>query len=305
MWQYLELLADILDNGTVKTDRTGVGTKSVFGRQLRFDLSAGFPLVTTKRVYTKGIVTELLWFISGSTNIRYLAQNNVNIWNEWPLNHLLSNFGTDRGSLSPDEWQHCLALYTDLIREDEDFAKKWGELGPVYGYQWRHWQVPGGSEIDQLDNVLREIKNNPSSRRLIVMTWNPADIEKMKVSGLPPCHMCFQFDITEERLSCQMYIRSWDVFLGGPFNIASYALLTLMVAHVTGLNPGDLVITSGDTHLYLNHLEKARRQLTRTLRELPTLRFTRQVTSLYDFKPGDIEITGYDPHPAIKAEIAI
>ncbi len=264
MRQYLDLLHHVLENGTRKSDRTGTGTLSVFGYQMRFDLGVGFPLLTTKKLHTRSIIHELLWFLRGETNIRYLKENKVSIWDEWA---------------------------------DEN-----GELGPVYGHQWRSWPTPDGRRIDQISQVVEQIKRNPDSRRLIVSAWNVAEIEHM---ALPPCHLLFQFYVADGKLSCQLYQRSADIFLGVPFNIASYALLTLMVAQVTGLKPGDFVHTLGDTHLYLNHLEQAKLQLTRTPKPLPTMRLNLGQTSLFDFVYEDFELLNYDPHPAIKAPVAI
>ena len=264
MRSYLDLMRHVLEHGTRKSDRTGTGTLSVFGAQLRFDLNAGFPLLTTKKVHLKSIVHELLWFLKGETNVRYLKENGVSIWDEW--------------------------------------AKADGELGPVYGYQWRSWPAPDGRHIDQIAEVLAQIRANPDSRRLIVSAWNVADIPRM---ALAPCHAFFQFYVADGRLSCQMYQRSADVFLGVPFNIASYALLTLMVAQVTGLKPGELVHTLGDAHLYLNHLDQAREQLTRSPRPLPVLRLNPAVRELFAFRYEDFTLEAYDPHPAISAPIAV
>jgi len=264
MQAYLDLVRDILETGTEKRDRTGTGTLSVFGRQLRFDLAEGFPLVTTKRIHLKSVVHELLWFLAGDTNIAYLNDHGVTIWDEW--------------------------------------ADERGELGPVYGRQWRSWAAPDGRVIDQMAEVVAAIRKNPDSRRLIVSAWNPADVPAM---ALPPCHLLFQFYVADGRLSCQMYQRSADVFLGVPFNIASYALLTQMVAHVTGLVPGDFVHAFGDTHLYLNHLDQARLQLTREPRPLPKVVLNPDVTDLFSFRFEDIQVEGYDPHPAIKAKVAV
>ena len=261
---YLDLLRHVQDHGVRKDDRTGTGTLSVFGYQMRFDLGERFPLLTTKKVHLKSVIHELLWFLQGSTNVGYLRANGVTIWDEWA--------GAD------------------------------GELGPVYGYQWRSWPAPDGRHIDQMSQVLEQIRKNPDSRRLIVSAWNVADIPKM---ALAPCHAFFQFYVAEGRLSCQLYQRSADIFLGVPFNIASYALLTLMVAQVTGLKPGDLVHTLGDAHLYLNHLEQAREQLTRAPRELPVMRLNPAVRDLLGFRYEDFALEGYDPHPAIKAPIAV
>jgi thymidylate synthase len=264
MRAYHDLLERILAEGVEKRDRTGTGTLSVFGHQMRFDLAAGFPLVTTKKLHLKSIVHELLWFIAGDTNIRYLNDNGVTIWDEWA---------------------------------DEN-----GNLGPVYGKQWRSWPAPDGGTIDQLSWVVNEIRRNPDSRRLVVSAWNPAEIGDM---ALPPCHCLFQFYVLDGRLSCQLYQRSADVFLGVPFNIASYALLTAMVAQVTGLKPGDFVHTLGDAHLYLNHREQANEQLSRAERPLPALELDPAVTDLFAFRFEHIKVTGYDPHPAIRAPIAV
>ena len=264
MQQYLDLLDRVLQNGVRKADRTGTGTLSVFGHQMRFDLGEGFPLLTTKKLHLKSVIHELLWFLSGDTNVRTLNRNGVTIWDEWA---------------------------------DEN-----GELGPVYGKQWRSWAAPDGRTIDQISEVVAAIRSNPDSRRLIVSAWNPADIDEM---ALPPCHCLFQFYVAEGRLSCQLYQRSADIFLGVPFNIASYALLTQMMAQVTGLKAGEFVHTLGDAHLYLNHVEQAQLQLQRTPRALPKMRINPEVHSLFDFVYGDFETLGYDPHPHIKAEIAV
>jgi thymidylate synthase len=264
MRNYLDLMQHVLSNGTKKSDRTGTGTLSVFGAQLRFDLSKGLPLLTTKKVHLKSIIHELLWFLKGETNIQYLKDNGVSIWNEW--------------------------------------ADTQGNLGPVYGYQWRSWPSPDGRHIDQISQVLEQIRKNPDSRRMIVSAWNVADLDKM---ALMPCHAFFQFYVADGRLSCQLYQRSADIFLGVPFNIASYSVLTMMIAQVCGLKLGDFVHTFGDTHLYLNHLEQAREQLSRQPRKLPTLRLNPAVTSLFDFKYEDFTLENYDPHPAIKAAVAV
>ena len=264
MKAYHDLLQRVLTEGVVKTDRTGTGTRSVFGHQMRFDLAKGFPLVTTKKLHLRSIIHELLWFIAGETNIDYLRKNAVTIWDEW--------------------------------------ADEGGELGPVYGKQWRSWATPDGGTVDQIQWVINEIKRNPDSRRLVVSAWNPADLEKM---ALPPCHCLFQFYVADGRLSCQLYQRSADIFLGVPFNIASYALLTHMMARVTGLKPGDFVHTFGDAHIYSNHLEQTELLLSRALRPLPVLKLNPEVKSLFDFTFEDIVIEGYDPHPAIKAAVAV
>lgn len=264
MKQYLELVHHVLDHGVHKGDRTGTGTLSVFGYQMRFDLAAGFPAVTTKKLHMKSIVYELLWFLSGSTNVRWLQERGVTIWDEW--------------------------------------ADERGELGPVYGHQWRSWPAPDGSTIDQISNVIDMIKKTPDSRRLIVSAWNVADVDKMK---LPPCHTLFQFYVANNRLSCQLYQRSADIFLGVPFNIASYALLTMMMAQVCGLAVGEFVHTLGDAHLYMNHIEQAKLQLSRAPRPLPIMKLNPNIHSMYDFKYEDFTLENYDPHPAIKAPIAV
>lgn len=262
--QYLDLMQLILDKGVDRGDRTGTGTRSVFGHQMRFDLSEGFPLVTTKKLHLKSIIYELLWFLAGDTNVRYLQEHGVKIWDDWA---------------------------------DEN-----GELGPVYGYQWRSWPAPDGRSIDQISNLLKMIRETPNSRRLIVSAWNPALVDDM---ALPPCHSLFQFYVAGGKLSCQLYQRSADVFLGVPFNIASYALLTMMIAQVTGLKPGDFVHTFGDAHLYHNHFDQAREQLTRTPRSLPTMTINPDVTDLFAFKYEDFALSDYDPHPHISAPIAV
>lgn len=264
MKQYLNLLQDILDNGTIKDDRTGTGTKNIFGHQMRFNLEEGFPLITTKKLHLKSIIHELLWFLKGDTNVHYLQENGVRIWNEWA---------------------------------DEN-----GDLGHVYGYQWRSWPDYNGGHIDQIKEVIRQIKETPNSRRIIVSAWNVADLDKM---NLPPCHLLFQFYVADGRLSLQLYQRSADTFLGVPFNIASYALLLMMVAQVTGLKAGDFVHTTGDTHLYLNHLEQARLQLTREPRPLPRMVINPDVKDLFDFKYEDFKLEDYDPWPHIAAKVSV
>src|ERR1700712_4663774 len=264
MQQYLDLMDRVLRTGVDKQDRTGTGTRSIFGHQMRFDLAGGFPLVTTKKVHLKSIIYELLWFLRGETNVHWLQEHGVTIWDEW--------------------------------------ADANGELGPVYGYQWRSWPSQTDGTIDQISNLIRDIKTNPDSRRLIVTAWNPADIPRM---ALPPCHCLFQFYVAEGKLSCQLYQRSADIFLGVPFNIASYALLTLMVAQVTGLAPGDFVHSFGDAHLYSNHLDQARLQLTRPTRTLPVLKINPAVKDIFAFRYEDFVLEGYDPHPHIKAEVAV
>jgi thymidylate synthase len=305
MRQYLELLQDIKGNGVKKADRTGTGTISVFGRQLRFDLSEGFPLLTTKKVFLRGIIHELIWFLQGSSNIKYLVDNDVHIWDEWPYKHYLIEQGKDVPDSSSDQWKKGIKEFTEKIKSDDKFAKKYGELGPVYGYQWRNWPTPNGGHIDQIQKVIDTIKNSPDSRRMIVSAWNVADIDEMAKAGLPPCHLLFQFYVADGKLSCQMYQRSADTFLGVPFNIASYSLLTMMIAQVTGLKPGDFVHTFGDTHLYLNHLEQVDLQLSRKPKKLPTMKIDPRVKDVSKFTIDDFELTGYNPDDTIWAPIAV
>lgn len=296
--QYLDLLQDILENGNLKEDRTGVGTKSVFGRQLRFNLQEGFPLLTTKKMFIKGIIYELLWFLQGSSNIKYLVENGVNIWNDWPYKYYVSSSKYKAEPLTQEE-------FVTKIKGDNVFAKKWGELGPVYGVQWRRWKAAGGREIDQVSNLIEQIKKTPFSRRLIVSAWNVGDIEAMAKSGLPPCHCLFQFYVHGGMLSCQLYQRSADVFLGVPFNIASYSLLTMMIAQVCDLKPGEFVHTFGDTHIYLNHFEQVQEQLSRKPFALPTMRINPEVKDIFSFQFDDFMLENYQFHPAIKAPIAV
>lgn len=301
MKAYLDLLQDVYDNGVGKDDRTGTGTRSVFGRQLRCNLSEGFPLLTTKKVFLRGIIHELLWFVRGDTNIKYLVDNNVGIWNEWPFQNYLN--AQDLGNLEKHscEWEERLDAFVIRIQKDQDFAAQWGELGPVYGKQWRNF-----SGIDQLDWVINEIKQNPTSRRLIVSAWNPAEIEEMAKAGLPPCHTLFQFYVSHDnKLSCQLYQRSADLFLGVPFNIASYALLTMMVAQVCDLELGDFVHTYGDVHIYNNHENQVLEQLSRAPKPLPTMSINPNVKSLFDFTFEDFELLNYQPESAIKAPVAV
>jgi len=301
MKQYHELLRHILDEGVERSDRTGVGTLSCFGYQMRFDLQEGFPLVTTKKVHFKSILHELIWFIQGDTNLRYLVQNGVNIWNEWPYQRWLRETGQeDEYPKYTDAWKRKMSEFVEQIRSDEAFAAKWGELGPVYGKQWRDF-----NGFDQLNAVIEEIKRNPTSRRHIVSAWNPPEIEEMAKAGLPPCHTLFQFYVHDGRLSCQLYQRSADTFLGVPFNIGSYALLTVLVAAVTGNEPGEFVHTFGDVHLYKNHLEQVDLQLTREPRPLPEIHIHRTTSDITAFTAADIELVNYDPWPAIRGAVAV
>ena len=301
MIQYHNLMKFILDNGVEKMDRTGVGTRSIFGYQMRFNLSDGFPLLTTKRVHFKSILHELLWFIRGDTNIRYLVSNGVNIWNDWPYQNWLKETGQNvkYQTYSP-EWRANMREFVEKIKEDDQFASKYGDLGPVYGRQWRNF---GG--VDQLAQLIDDLNNNAHSRRLIVSAWNPEDIPVMVKSGLPPCHTLFQFYVADGKLSCQLYQRSADVFLGVPFNIASYALLTFMIAKVTGFEPGDFVHTFGDAHLYLNHFDQVNEQLSRDSYPLPNLIINDGVATLFDFLYEDFELRNYQHHPAIPASVAV
>ncbi|SFQ22030.1 thymidylate synthase [Desemzia incerta] len=311
---YLALGKTILEEGVNKGDRTGTGTKSIFGHQMRFDLQKGFPLLTTKRIPFRLIKSELLWFIKGDTNIRYLLEQNNHIWDEWAFERYvksaeykgpdMTDFG--RRALVDEEfnerYQVEMAKFTDQILQDEAFAAQYGELGNVYGSQWRNWKTSQGETIDQLKDVIEMIQKTPDSRRLIVSAWNPEDVPNM---ALPPCHTLFQFYVAEGKLNCQLYQRSADVFLGVPFNIASYALLTHLIAHETGLEVGEFVHTFGDAHLYVNHIEQMKEQLAREPRAFPTLKLNTDKKSIFDFEMEDIEISDYHPHPRIKAPIAV
>ena len=301
MKQYLDLLKLIKETGTKKEDRTGTGTISIFGHQMRFDLQEGFPLMTTKKVNLDSIIHELLWFIKGDTNIRYLVKNGVNIWNDWPFQSWLNQTGqSEKYTMHSKEWKNMMKTFVENVIKDEEFASQYGDLGPVYGKQWRDFEG-----VDQLNNVIEDIKKSPDSRRLIVSAWNPKDIPVMIKSGLPPCHTLFQFYVSKGKLSCQLYQRSADVFLGVPYNIASYALLTLMIAKVTELEPGEFVHSFGDTHIYLNHLEQVNEQLSRDPHSLPKLEIIKNRSSIFEFDISDFELTEYNPHPFISAPIAV
>lgn len=313
MKQYLALCEHILDEGAKKEDRTGTGTLSVFGHQMRFDLAEGFPLMTTKKTAFRLIVSELLWFIKGDTNVQTLLKDNNHIWDEWAFAQWVESDEYDgpdmfdfgrRAQRDPEFaelYKQQMARFQEKVLADDEFAKKYGDLGPVYGKQWRSWSATDGSQIDQLKNVVESIKNNPDSRRHLVTAWNPEFIDDM---ALPPCHIMFQFYVADGKLSCQLYQRSADVFLGVPFNIASYALLTHLVAQECGLEPGEFIHTTGDTHLYVNHLEQVQEQLGREPKALPTLKLT-EGKSMFDMDMEDIQIEGYDPHPRIKAPVAV
>lgn len=313
---YLQMCRDVLERGTQKGDRTGTGTRSLFGYQLRFDLTKGFPLLTTKRVPFRLIASELLWFIKGDTNIRYLLEHNNHIWDEWAFKKWvtsseytgpdMTDFG--RRSLVDEafkaQYDEQMAHYQQRVLTDDDFARKYGDLGNVYGKQWRNWTTSTGETIDQLQVAIDQIKHNPNSRRIIVSAWNPEDLEEDR-AALPPCHAFFQFHVADGKLSCQLYQRSADAFLGVPFNIASYALLTHLVAHECGLAVGDFVHSFGDVHIYNNHIAQIEEQLSRTPRDLPTLKINPEKTSIFAIEMEDLTIEGYDPHPSIKAPVAV
>jgi thymidylate synthase len=293
MKQYLDLCRTILERGHWKDDRTGTGTYSIFGYQMRFDLQKGFPLLTTKKVFLRGIIHELLWFIAGDTNIKYLVDNNVHIWDDWAYKNYKN---------SKDYKGETMQEFAEKIKNasaDSEFVKTYGELGPVYGRQWRNFNEEG---IDQLTNLINQIKTNPNSRRLIISAWNPCEVDQM---ALPPCHSFMQFYVNEGKLSCQLYQRSADVFLGVPFNIASYALFTMMIAQVCGLEAGEFVHTFGDAHIYSNHVEQINLQLSREPKDLPTMKINPNVKSIFDFKIDDFTLEGYNPHPRIKGEVAV
>ncbi|QOV11271.1 thymidylate synthase [Viridibacillus arvi] len=314
MLQYLQLCQHILDEGNDKGDRTGTGTRSVFGYQMRFDLQKGFPLLTTKRTAFRLIATELLWFLKGDTNVRTLIAQNNHIWDEWAFEKWvkgdqyegpdMTNFGL-RVNKDPEfkiQYEEQMAIFQNKVLNDDEFAQEYGDLGPVYGKQWRSWPADNGETIDQVKNVIESIKNNPNSRRHIVSAWNPAEVDDM---ALPPCHTLFQFYVADGKLSCQLYQRSADVFLGVPFNIASYALLTHLIAKECGLEVGDFVHTLGDAHLYSNHFDQVNEQLSRSPRELPQLIIKTEKESIFEYEIEDLAIDGYDPYPRIKAPIAV
>jgi thymidylate synthase len=306
--EYLKLLEHIMEHGATKTDRTGTGTKSVFGYQMRFDLSQKvFRCLTTKKVPIKSIIHELLWFMRGDTNLKYLADNNVHIWDEWPYKAYLQRNNLPIPEINGEEWKAGMAEFVEKIKTDEAFAKDYGNLGPIYGYQWRNWPAPNGEKIDQLKQVIETLKKSPDSRRIIVSAWNVADIDEMAKAGLPPCHCLFQFYVADGKLSCQLYQRSCDTFLGVPFNIASYALLTMIIAQITNLSAGEFVWTGGDTHLYLNHLEQVKTQLSHAgdIRPMPKMKINPEKKNLEDFTIDDFELTDYNPHEGIKAPIAV
>ncbi|MGP4071896.1 thymidylate synthase [Piscibacillus sp. B03] len=313
-YQYLDLCKHILNSGSDRGDRTGTGTRSIFGHQMRFDLNEGFPLLTTKRVPFRLIVSELLWFLNGDTNIRYLLKHNNNIWNEWAFKKWvesdeydgpdMTNFGlrSQEDLEFNDQYQKQMEQFKKSILENDQFAEKFGHLGDVYGKQWRHWKTTQNETIDQIADVINKIKTSPESRRLIVSAWNPEDVPSM---ALPPCHTLFQFYVSNGKLSCQLYQRSGDVFLGIPFNIASYSLLTHLIAHECGLGVGEFIHTIGDAHIYHNHFDQVKEQLSRNPRELPRLSINKELESIFDFDVNDIKLDNYNPHPAIKAPIAV
>lgn len=299
MKQYLDLLQTIVDKGVDKSDRTGTGTRSYFGYQMRVNLQDGFPLLTTKKMFVKGIIHELLWFLTGDTNIKYLVDRGVKIWNEWPY---------ETYKASKEYQNETLDEFVEKIKSENGFAEKWGDLGPVYGKQWIRWEAPDGTKINQIQNAVDMIKSNPDSRRILISGWNVADIQSLvqgKKSAPPLCHTVFQFYVVNGKLSCQLYQRSADVFLGVPFNIASYSLLTMMMAQVTGLEPGEFIHTFGDVHIYNNHMDQVKLQLSRTPKKLPVMKINPDVKDIFQFKFEDFNLEGYDPHPRIVAQIAV
>lgn len=304
---YIELLEHLMQNGATKTDRTGTGTKSVLGYQMRFDLNDGFPLLTTKKIPIKAIIHELLWFLKGDSNLKYLADNNVHIWDEWPFKAYLIRNNLTVPKTGSEEWNNGIKEFIEHIKKDEVFAKEYGNLGPIYGYQWRAWPTPNGGHIDQIKNVIEQIKNTPDSRRMIVSAWNVADIDEMAKAGLPPCHCLFQFYVADGKLSCQLYQRSCDTFLGVPFNIASYSLLVIIIAQICDLEVGEFVWTGGDVHLYSNHEEQAQLQISRKndIRPLPKMKINKDKKNIEDFVIDDFELIDYNPHESIKAPIAV
>lgn len=304
---YLEMAEYIMKYGDKKNDRTGTGTISTFGYQMRFDLNKGFPLLTTKKVPMKSIIHELIWFVRGDTNLKYLEDNNVHIWDEWPYKAYLRKNNLPIPNTNSEEWKVGMAVFVEKVKTDPDFAKENGNLGPIYGYQWRSWPTPNGYHIDQLKNVIETLKRNPDDRRMIVSAWNVSQIDEMAIAGLPPCHCLFQFYVADGKLSCQLYQRSCDTFLGVPFNIASYALLTMMVAQVTGLELGEFVWTGGDVHLYNNHLDQINLQISRKddRKPMPKMKINPDVKNIEDFTINDFELIDYNSHPAIKGDIAV
>lgn len=309
MRQYLELLQHIVDNGAQKSDRTGTGTKSIFGYQMRMDLARGYPLLTTKKVNLKAITYELLWFLRGDTNIKFLVDHDVKIWNEWAFEDYIVKSGLrEKFPRYSDSWKQELKNFVLKMKTDDEFAEKWGELGPIYGKQWVRWGTKDGREINQVQNAVDLIKNDPTSRRIIINGWNVGKIEDLirtHHTAPPPCHTIFQFMVVNGRLSCQLYQRSADVFLGVPFNIASYSLLTLMMAHITGLAPGEFIHSFGDVHIYNNHMNQVKEQLSRPPRPLPTIKINPAVKDIFSFTYEDFTLENYDPHPPIKAQISV
>lgn len=309
MKQYLDLLRHIVENGTDKSDRTGIGTRSIFGYQMRFDLAKGFPLVTTKKVNIKSIIHELLWFLKGDTNIRYLVERNVHIWDEWPYQGWLKSEGLEKDfPMYSEKWIEKKKEFIERIKTDDQFAKTWGDLGPVYGKQWIAWEAADGTKINQIAEAQNMLRTTPDSRRIMVSGWNIGDLHlqvKNKIAAPPPCHTIFQFNVADGKLSCQLYQRSADVFLGVPFNIASYALLTLMMAKATGFQPGEFIHTFGDVHIYKNHFNQVSEQLSRSPKSLPTMKINSNVKDIFNYTFEDFELLGYDPHPVIKAQVAV